>query len=100
MIRTRIIGTGSYVPPDILTNDNLSEMVDTSDEWIRTRTGICNRHIAKDIDNADMAYNAARNAVEDARIEASKIGLIIVATSTPDYAFLIRHHLYRQSLKQ
>lgn len=47
MIRTRIIGTGSYVPPDILTNDNLSEMVDTSDEWIRTRTGICNRHIAK-----------------------------------------------------
>ena len=44
MIRTRIIGTGSYVPPDILTNDNLSEMVDTSDEWIRTRTGICNRH--------------------------------------------------------
>lgn len=47
-----------------------------------------------------MAYNAARNAVEDARIEASKIGLIIVATSTPDYAFLIRHHLYRQSLKQ
>ena len=43
MIRTRIIGTGSYVPPDILTNDNLSEMVDTSDEWIRTRTGICNR---------------------------------------------------------
>ena len=87
MIRTRIIGTGSYVPPDILTNDNLSEMVDTSDEWIRTRTGICNRHIAKDMDNADMAYNAARNAVEDARIEASKIGLIIVATSTPDYAF-------------
>ena len=79
MIRTRIIGTGSYVPPDILTNDNLSEMVDTSDEWIRTRTGICNRHIAKDMDNADMAYNAARNAVEDARIEASKIGLIIVA---------------------
>ena len=63
MIRTRIIGTGSYVPPDILTNDNLSEMVDTSDEWIKTRTGICNRHIAKDMDNADMAYNAARNAV-------------------------------------
>lgn len=87
MIRTRIIGTGSYVPPDILTNDNLSEMVDTSDEWIRTRTGICNRHLAKDMDNADMAYNAARNAVEDACIEASKIGLIIVATSTPDYAF-------------
>lgn len=87
MIRTRIIGTGSYVPPDILTNDNLSEMVDTSDEWIKTRTGICNRHLAKDMDNADMAYNAARNAVEDACIEASKIGLIIVATSTPDYAF-------------
>lgn len=99
MIRTRIIGTGSYVPPDILTNDNLSEMVDTSDEWIRTRTGICNRHIAKDMDNADMAYNAARNAVEDARIEASKIGLIIVATSTPDYAFPNQASLVQSKLK-
>ena len=99
MIRTRIIGTGSYVPPDILTNDNLSEMVDTSDEWIRTRTGICNRHIAKDMDNADMAYNAARNAVEDARIEASKIGLIIVATSTPDYAFPNQASLAQAKLK-
>ena len=99
MIRTRIIGTGSYVPPDILTNDNLSEMVDTSDEWIRTRTGICNRHIAKDMDNADMAYNAARNAVEDARIEASKIGLIIVATSTPDYAFANNASLVQAKLK-
>lgn len=99
MIRTRIIGTGSYVPPDILTNDNLSEMVDTSDEWIRTRTGICNRHIAKDMDNADMAYNAARNAVEDARIEASKIGLIIVATSTPDYALPNQASLVQAKLK-
>lgn len=99
MIRTRIIGTGSYVPPDILTNDNLSEMVDTSDEWIRTRTGICNRHIAKDMDNADMAYNAARNAVEDARIEASKIGLIIVATSTPDCAFPNQASLVQAKLK-
>ena len=99
MIRTRIIGTGSYVPPNILTNDNLSEMVDTSDEWIRTRTGICNRHIAKDMDNADMAYNAARNAVEDARIEASKIGLIIVATSTPDYAFPNQASLVQAKLK-
>ena len=99
MIRTRIIGTGSYVPPDILTNDNLSEMVDTSDEWIRTRTGICNRHIAKDMDNADMAYNAARNAVEDACIEASKIGLIIVATSTPDYAFPNQASLVQAKLK-
>ena len=99
MIRTRIIGTGSYVPPDILTNDNLSEMVDTSDEWIRTRTGICNRHIAKDMDNADMAYNAARNAVEGARIEASKIGLIIVATSTPDYAFPNQASLVQAKLK-
>ena len=99
MIRTRIIGTGSYVPPDILTNDNLSEMVDTSDEWIKTRTGICNRHIAKDMDNADMAYNAARNAVEDAHIEASNIGLIIVATSTPDYAFPNQASLVQSKLK-
>ena len=99
MIRTRIIGTGSYVPPDILTNDNLSEMVDTSDEWIKTRTGICNRHIAKDMNNADMAYNAARNAVEDACIEASNIGLIIVATSTPDCAFPNQASLVQAKLK-
>ena len=99
MIRTRIIVTGSYVPPDILTYDNLSEMVDTSDEWIKTRTGICNRHIAKDMDNADMAYNAARNAVEDAHIEASNIGLIIVATSTPDYAFPNQASLVQAKLK-
>lgn len=87
MIKTRIIGTGSYVPPDVLTNDNLSEMVDTSDEWIRTRTGICNRHIARNMNNSDMACNAARNAIKNADIDASLIDLVIVATSTPDYAF-------------
>lgn len=86
-MRTRIIGTGSFVPPDILTNDDLSQMVDTSDEWIRTRTGICKRHIARQQDNADMAYIAAKNAVDNAGIKSSQVGLIITATSTPDYGF-------------
>ena len=58
MIRTRIIGTGSYVPPDILTNDNLSEMVDTSDEWIKTRTGIWKSNKEKIMINPQRAYKA------------------------------------------
>lgn len=87
MVVTRITGTGSYIPPDIVTNDDLSHMVETSDEWIRTRTGIRNRHIAKNMDNSDMAACAARSAIENAGIDSSDIGLIIAATSTPDYSF-------------
>lgn len=87
MVVTRITGTGSYIPPDIVTNDDLSHMVETSDEWIRTRTGIRNRHIAKNMDNSDMAACAAQSAIENAGIDSSDIGLIIAATSTPDYSF-------------
>ena len=83
-----IVGTGSYVPEKILTNDDLSKMVDTSDEWITTRTGIKERRVAaKDENTSDMAAKAAVRALEQAKISAKEIDLIIVATATPDMLF-------------
>ncbi len=83
-----IIGTGSYVPEKILTNADLSRMVDTSDEWITTRTGIKERRIAaKDEFTSDMATKAALKAIEQANIAATEIDLILVATATPDMLF-------------
>src|SRR5438105_12967408 len=80
-----IIGTGSYVPKKILTNKDLSRMVDTSDEWITTRTGIKERRIAaKDEQTSDMATKAALKALEQAEVEAKDVDLILVATATPD----------------
>ena len=84
----RIIGTGRCIPENILTNDDLEKMVDTSDEWIVTRTGIKVRHIAdKDQTSSDMAAVAAKNALDNAGITADMIDLIVVSTVTPDYAF-------------
>ena len=84
----KIAGTGSYVPEKILTNDDLSKIVDTSDEWIVTRTGIKERHIAADNEfTSDLASSAATKALEDAGIPASEIQLIIVATLSPDKTF-------------
>jgi 3-oxoacyl-[acyl-carrier-protein] synthase-3 len=83
-----IIGTGSYVPDKILTNQDLSRMVDTSDEWITTRTGIKERRIAaKEEQTSDMATKAALKAMEQAEISAKEIDLILVATATPDMLF-------------
>src|SRR5467141_4215522 len=83
-----IIGTGSYVPEKILTNEELSRMVDTSDEWITTRTGIKQRRIAaKDEHTSDMAAKAALKAIEQAKIWPEEIDLILVATATPDMLF-------------
>lgn len=85
---SRIIGTGSYLPEKILTNLDLESMVDTSDEWIQTRTGIKQRHIATpDQMASDLALEASRNAIDAAGIQASDIDLIIVATTTPDMIF-------------
>src|SRR3712207_5152795 len=79
-----IVGTGSYVPERVLTNDDLSRIVDTNDEWITTRTGIKERRIAaKDECTSDMAVIAARNAMEQAGVTAEEIDLILVATATP-----------------
>ena len=83
-----IIGTGSYVPEKILTNEELSRTVDTSDEWITTRTGIKQRRIAaKDEHTSDMAAKAALQAIEQAKISLAEIDLILVATATPDMLF-------------
>jgi len=83
-----IIGTGSYVPEKILTNADLSRMVDTSDEWITSRTGIKERRIAgKEEFTSDMATKAALKAIKQARISATEINLILVATATPDMLF-------------
>jgi 3-oxoacyl-[acyl-carrier-protein] synthase-3 len=83
-----IKGIGSYAPERILTNEELSHMVDTSDEWIRTRTGIRQRHIAKpDQTTSDLGVAAAREALANAGLEATDIDLIIVATITPDMPF-------------
>lgn len=84
---TRIIGTGSYIPQKVITNDDLSLTLDTSDAWISTRTGIHNRHIAEGMTSSDMAYMAARRAVDDSGLNPADIDVIIVATSSPDYAF-------------
>lgn len=85
---TGIIGVGHYLPEYILTNKDLEKMVDTTDEWIRTRTGIETRHIAKEKEEtSDMAYYAAKNALDHSGLEAEDIDMILVATVTADQSF-------------
>ena len=87
MIYSKIAGTGSYLPPKILTNQDLEKMVDTTDEWIFSRTGIRERHIVQDETTSDLAYEAAKQAIAAASIQASDIDLIVIATTTPDKIF-------------
>ncbi|MCG1020098.1 beta-ketoacyl-ACP synthase III [Sutcliffiella horikoshii] len=83
-----ILGIGRYVPEKVLTNADLEKMVDTTDEWIKTRTGIEERRIATDdVDTSHMAYFAAEKALKDAGITAEELDMIIVATVTPDNPF-------------
>ena len=84
-MRTRIIGTGSCLPETVVTNDDLSKIMDTSDEWISSRTGIRERRMVKDETTASMSIEAARRALEDAKVSAQDIDLIIVGTITGDY---------------
>ena len=88
-MRSRIAGTGSYLPAQVLTNDDLARRgVDTSDEWVRSRTGILQRHIAAEGElSSDLAYHASRRALEAAGMAAGEIDTIIVATTTPDFVF-------------
>jgi 3-oxoacyl-[acyl-carrier-protein] synthase-3 len=87
-MHSRIAGTGRYLPERILTNDALAERVATSDEWIRTRTGIRQRHIAADAEHtSDLALAASRNALAAASLAPSDVDLIVVATTTPDVVF-------------
>jgi 3-oxoacyl-[acyl-carrier-protein] synthase-3 len=98
-IYARIAGTGSYLPEKVLTNDDLSKIVDTSDEWIAARTGIRERHVAAEGETTgDLAYHAAVRAMEAAGVEASELDLIVLGTTTPDLIFpstacLLQHRL-------
>jgi 3-oxoacyl-[acyl-carrier-protein] synthase-3 len=88
MTYSRIVGTGSYLPSRVMTNDEFARRLDTSDAWIRERTGIRQRHIAEKTQaSSDLALAASRNALQAAGLQAGDIDLIIVATSTPDYVF-------------
>ncbi|MFM9980709.1 MAG: beta-ketoacyl-ACP synthase III [Burkholderiales bacterium] len=88
MIHSRIAGTGSYLPPRIVTNAEFSQRLETSDEWIRARTGIAQRHIADESQaSSDLALEASRAALQAAGAKPEDIDLIIVATSTPDFIF-------------
>lgn len=87
-IYSRIAGTGSYLPEKVLTNDDLTKIVETTNEWIESRTGIRERHIAADDETtSDLGYHAAARALEAAGIEASQLDMIIVGTTTPDLIF-------------
>jgi len=88
MIYSRIAGTGSYLPEKVVTNKDLEKSIETSDEWIRDRTGICRRHVAAEGETcSDLALAAAHKAIEMAGIEVSDIDLIVVGTTTPDKVF-------------
>ena len=87
-IRSVLLGSGSFLPPKILTNDDLSKIVDTSDEWITGRTGIRRRHIAEEgVTTSDLAVEAARLALRNSDVKVSELDLVIVATTTPDQTF-------------
>jgi 3-oxoacyl-[acyl-carrier-protein] synthase-3 len=98
-IYARIAGTGSYLPEKVLTNDDLAKIVDTSDEWIASRTGIRERHVAAEGETTgDLAYQAALRALEAAGVDASELDLIVLGTTTPDLVFpstacLLQHRL-------
>ena len=99
MIYSRIAGTGSFLPERIITNAEMEKLVETSDEWIASRTGIRQRHIAADGETTcDLAFGAATAALKDAGVAASDIDLLIVGTTTPDLIFpstacLLQHRL-------
>lgn len=90
MHNVEIRGTGSYIPDRVVHNDELSQIVDTSDQWIRERTGIRERRISTGENTSELAVKAARKALADAEVKAEEIGLIIVATVTPDKFFLLQ----------
>jgi len=88
MSNARIAGTGSYLPENVVTNKDLEKSMDTSDEWIRERTGICRRHLAAEGETcSDMALAAAHQAIDMAGIDIADIDLIIIGTTTPDKVF-------------
>ncbi len=100
MQNVKIIGTGLYIPKKVLTNEDLEKMVDTNHEWIITRTGIAERHIAENNEaTSDVAAKAALKAMKDANIKPEEIDLIIVATNSPDMAFPATACLVQKNIK-
>lgn len=99
MTYSRIIGTGRYLPERIMTNFDLEKIVDTSDEWIRTRTGVERRHVvAEDQTTSDMCVESARRAMDDAGVTTADIDMVITGTTSPDVVFpnvstIIQHRL-------
>ncbi len=99
MTYTKIAGTGRYLPEKILTNFDLEKMVDTSDEWIRTRTGVERRHVVRDDETtSDMCVAAAKIAIEAAGVDVTDIDMVLVGTTSPDLIFpncatLVQHRL-------
>lgn len=87
MLRSRVLGTGSYVPEKVLTNHELEKIVETSDDWISSRTGIRERRVAVEESTSDMAARAAKAALKSAGVSAKDIDLIVVGTVTPEMAF-------------
>jgi 3-oxoacyl-[acyl-carrier-protein] synthase-3 len=88
LIHSKVIGTGSYLPAKVLTNADLEKIVDTTHDWIFTRSGIVERHVAAENEfTSDLAFQASLKAIEAAGIEANEIDLIIIATTTPDQPF-------------
>lgn len=99
MIYSKIAGTGRYLPERILTNADLEKMVDTTDEWIRTRTGVERRHVAADDETtSSLCIQAAKKAIEEAGISADEIDLIVIGTTTPDLVFPNIATLVQQAL--
>jgi len=99
MTYTRIVGTGRYLPERVMTNFEMEKIVDTTDEWIRTRTGVERRHVvAEDQTTSDMCVEAAKVAIEDAGVDVADIDLVITGTTSPDLVFpnvstLVQHRL-------
>lgn len=83
-LRSKIVGVGSYLPPKVVSNDDLSQLVETSDAWIRERTGITQRHVAQQETTTEMGVKAAQKALKAAGLTASDVDALIIATSTPD----------------
>lgn len=88
MRRSKILGVGSFLPPKVVTNDDLSKLMDTSDDWIRQRTGIEQRHwVEPEVTTSDLAVEAAKRALDSAKITKDQIDLIVFATLSPDHDF-------------
>ena len=87
-LRAKVLGTGSYLPPKVVTNHDLSQLMETSDEWIQQRSGIQKRHyVDAGVVTSDLAYEASVRALASAGLEASDLDMIVVATFTPDHFF-------------